>query len=727
MTTRFKALDEFANREIPEVVFPSNKTSDYFGKNVFSLKIMKEYMPKSIFKEIENAIQEGSIIDRKIADMVADSMKTWAVSKGATHYTHWFQPLTGSTAEKHDAFVSFNSDGTAIESFSGSTLAQQEPDASSFPSGGLRETFEARGYTAWDPSSPAFIFGTTLCIPTIFVSYTGESLDHKVPLLKAIKVLNDAAVDVCQMFDKDVIKVNITLGAEQEYFLVDRSLFLARPDLIMTGRTLMGHTSAKDQQLEDHYFGSIPTRVAQYMKDFQIEAYKLGIPLTTRHNEVAPNQFEVAPFFEELNLANDHNMMLMDLMNKVARRHNFKVLFHEKPFKGINGSGKHNNWSMLTNTGVNLLSPGKNPKSNLQFISFLVCIIKAVFENQDLLRANIASNSNRLRLGAAEAPPSIMSIFLGKTLSETLDNIEKQVKGGKMTPEEKTRMKLDVSRVPEILLDTTDRNRTSPFAFTGNRFEFRAVGSSQNCAAPMHAVILMVADKLIEFKNSVDSYVKKGLSKDEAIYQVIKEFIIASKNVRFEGNGYSDEWVKEAEKRGLTNIKIVTEALKAFVSKKSISLYKKYEILKEHELHARYEIELEKFFKKAQIESRILADLSINHIIPIAYEYQNRLIENVKGINDVLGKEAAKYGLSQLDSIKEISEHIQSIYKYVKEMVDERKKGNNMADIVKKASQYELKVCPLMDKIREHVDNLELIVDDKLWPLPKYRELLFSR
>jgi glutamine synthetase len=726
MTTRFSALNKFSKRNVPEKVRFNNKVSEYFGQNVFSMEKMQEYLTKETFGEIKKSMNDGKPIGRRYADQVAEAMKVWALSKGATHYTHWFQPLTGETAEKHDSFLTLEN-GKAIESFAGKNLAQQEPDASSLPNGGIRDTFEARGYTAWDPSSPAFVFGTTLCIPTIFISYTGESLDHKTPLLKSINTLNDAATKICQYFDKNVSRVSISLGAEQEYFLIDRALYLARPDLVQTNRTLMGHQAAKDQQLDDHYFGAIPERVALFMEDVQHEAYKLGIPLTTRHNEVAPNQFEVAPFFEELNLANDHNMLLFEVMESVARRHDFKVLFHEKPFNNINGSGKHCNWSVVTDTGVNVFSPGKNPKSNMQFLTFLICTLKAVHKHQDLLRASILTGRNKHRLGGAEAPPLIMSTFLGSTLSKTLDNLEKEITGDKMTPQEKTRMKLDVSRIPEILLDSTDRNRTSPFAFTGNRFEFRAVGSSQNCAGPMTIVNAILAEQLIDFKKQVDENIEAGLTKDEAIFKIIQKFIVESKDIRFEGNGYGEEWVKEAAKRGLTNVNSICEAAKTLISKEAVETFSTMNVLNEKEAHARYEIELEKYFLHTQIESRVLGDLAINHIIPVAYEYQNRLIENVEGLKNVLGAESDDFVVSQIETIKNISKHIQAIYADTHQMIEERKVANKFDNIIEKAKLYEEKVSPYIESIRKHIDKLELIVDDKLWPLPKYRELLFSK
>jgi len=727
-TIRFKAIETLMSRQAQNIEHPLKKTSEYFAENVFDKQRMREHLSKEAYKTVIDAIENGTKIPRKIADQVSSGMKAWAISKGVTHYTHWFHPLTGSTAEKHDAFFESSITDGVIESFDGDKLVQQEPDASSFPSGGLRNTFEARGYTAWDPSSPAFIFDNTLCIPTIFVAYTGEALDYKMPLLRASALLNDAAVDVCQYFDKNITKVNATLGWEQEYFLIDSALYVARPDIILTGRTLMGHASAKDQQLEDHYFGTIPSRVSAFMHNFEIEAYKLGIPIKTRHNEVAPNQFECAPVFEEVNLAVDHNMLLMDLMKKVARRHNFKVLFHEKPFKGLNGSGKHNNWSMLTNTGVNLLSPGKNPKSNMQFLTFMVCTIKAVYEHADLLRASIVSAGNEHRLGTAEAPPAIISVFIGNYLTKVLNELEQRVTDKKMTPDEKTELKLDVGRIPEILLDNTDRNRTSPFAFTGNRFEFRAVGSNANSAAPMTFLSLAVADQLKNFKKEVDIKIDKGIKKDEAIFQVIKDYIISSKPIRFEGNGYSEEWIKESEKRGLSNVKSTVEALGTLISEKTKMLCVKNNIFTERELKARYEIKIEHFTKKIQIESRVLGDLATNHIIPTVYKYQNQLIENVRGLKQVLDtKDFEQIAGIQLQTIKEISGRIALINIKVKNMVEERKTANALTDVYKKAQHYSQKVKPYLSEIRYHIDHLEMIVDNEIWPLPKYRELLFTR
>lgn len=724
---RFKALQELFSRQAMPVEYPSYRASDYFGVNVFNMSKMKKYISKEAYKSVEKAMQEGTGIDRKVADQVAAGMKEWAISRGATHYTHWFHPLTDATAEKHDAFLEITPDGEAFESFDGKLLAQQEPDASSFPSGGIRNTFEARGYTAWDPSSPAFVTGNTLCVPTIFVSYTGEALDYKTPLLRALNELDKSAVNVCQYFDKNVTKVISTLGVEQEYFLVDSALYQARPDLSLTNRTLMGHNSSKDQQLDDHYFGSIKERVAAFMKDLEIEAHKLGIPLKTRHNEVAPNQFECAPIFEETSLAVDHNQLLMDLMKKIAQRHNFRALLHEKPFAGINGSGKHNNWSMATNTGVNLLAPGASPKRNLQFLTFLVNTIKAVYDNTDALRASIMSAGNQHRLGANEAPPSIMSVFIGKKLTQMLDELEVAVHEGKMTPDEKTELKLNIGKIPEILLDNTDRNRTSPFAFTGNRFEFRAVGSDENCASPMIVLNTAMANQLKEFKKEVDAIIEKGVKKDEAIFQVLKQYIIDSKNVRFEGNGYSREWEEEAAKRGLTNVKSAIESFKAYFSEKNIKLFESNNVLSRRELEARYEVRIEKYTMKIQIESRVLGDLAINHIIPTAIKYQTNLIENVKGLKELFDEqEFNNIAGARLELIKTISTYITSIKAKVKEMVDERKISNKVEDATEKAILYEQNVKPYLEDIRYSIDKLELIVDDEIWPLPKYRELLFN-
>jgi glutamine synthetase len=723
---RFKALEAVLTR-IPQPVQQSGKVSEFFGENVFGIDAMREFLSEEAFGSVKDAMEKGTSIDRKIADQVAASMKAWASSKGVTHYTHWFQPLTGTTAEKHDAFFEPTGNGRAIERFGGGSLVQQEPDASSFPNGGIRNTFEARGYTAWDPTSPAFIMGKTLCIPTIFVSYTGEALDYKTPLLKALHALDQSAVDVCQYFDKNVTKVTATLGWEQEYFLVDTALYNARPDLMLTGRTLFGHAPAKGQQLEDHYFGSIPDRVAAFMRDFEIEALKLGIPVKTRHNEVAPNQYECAPVFEEANIAVDHNQLLMDVMDKVAIRHNFRVLLHEKPFSGVNGSGKHNNWSMGTNTGKNLLSPGKTPKTNLQFLTFFINTIKAVHEHADLLRACIASANNDHRLGANEAPPAIMSVFIGTQLNQVLDELEKKVKG-KMSADEKTALKLGIGKIPEILLDNTDRNRTSPFAFTGNKFEFRAVGSSANCAHAMIVLNTIMADQLKKFKKEVDTLIDKNVDKDEAIFQVLRNYIEDSKKIRFEGNGYGEEWVKEAKKRGLANIKTTPHALDAFVSKKTLKLFEDLHIMNDREQHARYDIYLETYTKKIQIESRVIGDLALNHIIPTAIKYQTSLIENVEGLKDIFGgADFKKAAAIQIDMIKEISEHITTIKTNVDAMIEERKKANAMTDVKKQAVAYCDRVKPYFDVIRYHVDKLELLVEDESWPLPKYRELLFTK
>lgn len=726
---RFRALAEAQSRLPNPVTPPKAKISDYFGENVFDKGTMQKFLSKESYRQVLEAIDSGQQIERRVAEQVATAMMAWAISKGATHYTHWFQPLTGSTAEKHDSFFELAGDGKAIENFSSSALVQQEPDASSFPSGGIRNTFEARGYTAWDPTSPAFIMesssGKTLCIPTIFVSYTGETLDYKAPLLKALHELDQAAVPVCQYFDKDVTKVSATLGIEQEYFLVDAALYNARPDLETCGRTLFGHIPAKGQQLEDHYFGSIPSRVYAYMVEFEIEAFKLGIPLKTRHNEVAPSQFECAPVFEEINLAVDHNQLLMDLMEKVARRHNFKVLLHEKPYAGINGSGKHNNWSLVTNTGTNLLSPGKSPKTNLQFLTFFITTIKAVYEHADLLRASIASASNDHRLGANEAPPAIMSIFLGSQLTTILNDLEKAVGKEKMTPEEKTQIKLNIGRIPEILLDNTDRNRTSPFAFTGNKFEFRAVGSSANSSNAMLVLNTIVANQLREFRKDVDALMDKNVKKDEAILKVLKKYIVDSKNIRFEGNGYGDEWVKEAKRRGLSNIQTTPEALDAMVSKKSMELFSVNNIFSHRELEARHEIVLETYMKKIQIESRVIGTITLNHIIPAAIRYQNELLKNVEGLK-AAGMKPGAYA-TQMELIREISEHLSVIKTKTDEMTEARKKANKIENARSRALAYCNDVKPFFEEIRYHVDKLELMVDDTLWPLPKYREMVIVR
>ena len=714
-------------KEAVKMDFPAGRVSDFYGELVFSDEAMKKYLQPSVYKAVKSAIAKGELIDRTIADGVAAGMKAWAIDHNVVHYTHWFQPLTDGTAEKHDGFINYGPDGRVIEEFAGKHLAQQEPDASSFPNGGIRQTFEARGYTAWDVSSPAFIVGSTLCIPTIFISYTGDALDYKTPLLKALHAVDKAAVDVCQYFDKNVTKVYSYLGWEQEYFLVDLGLYMARPDLMLTGRTLMGHSSAKDQQLEDHYFGSIPERVAVFMRDLEVECQRLGIPVKTRHNEVAPNQFELAPIYEEVNLANDHNQLVMDVMKRLARHHGFEVLLHEKPFAGVNGSGKHNNWSLGTDTGVNLFAPGKNPKGNMLFLTFLTNVMAAVYKGQDLLRSMILNASNSHRLGANEEPPAIISIFLGTQLSAMLNNIVEKVSDSKMSPEEKTALKLGVGRLPEILLDNTDRNRTSPFAFTGDRFEFRAVGSSANCAGAMTAINAMVAEQLVEFKKEVDGLIEKGVKKDEAIFQVIRKLIIESAPVHFDGNGYSDEWKAEAAKRGLTNITSVPESLSKMVEPHAKKILVESGILSERELAARHEVELEKFVKKVQIEARVMGDLVINHIVPTALAYQNVLIKNVTGMKEVMGAEADALTENEKQLIRKVSEHVIAIRSKVQQMIDARKVCNKIEDIEAKAFAYDKDVRPCLDEIRYHVDKLELIVDNEMWPLPKYRELLFFR
>jgi glutamine synthetase len=725
---RFKALASAYNRKATPYAKPKKPVSEYFGINVFDGKKMKKYLSTEAYEHVLEAIEKGTKIDRKIADQIASGMKAWAVEMGATHYTHWFQPLTEGTAEKHDAFIDIDSDGDVLESFSGKLLAQQEPDASSFPSGGIRNTFEARGYTAWDPSSPAFIIGSTLSIPTIFVSYTGEALDNKTPLLKALHAVDKAAVDVCQYFDKDVNKVIATLGVEQEYFLIDEALYNARPDIVLTGRSLMGHASAKDQQLEDHYFGSIPERVSAFIDEFETEAYKLGIPIKTRHDEVAPNQFECAPIFEECNLAVDHNVLLMDMMRRIGRHHNFAVLHHEKPFNFINGSGKHCNWALATNTGVNLFSPGKNPKTNLQFLTFLINTLKAVHKHADLLRASVATPGNAHRLGANEAPPAIISAFIGKQLTDMLNRIEKKVTNEKMTPDEKIELKLSVIKVPHILLDNTDRNRTSPFAFTGNKFEFRAVGSSANPAVPMTALNSAVADQLIEFKKDVDKLVEKDVKKDEAIFQVLRQYITESKPIRFEGNNYSDDWKKEAKKRGLSNITDTVEALDAYLSTASKKLFVSLDVMTERENEARTHVRWDNYTKRVQIEARVMGDLVMNHIVPVAIRYQTELIQNVKGMKDLFDdKEYKELASARIELIRSVSQHVSYIKAKVTEMVEARKVANKIEDEREKALAYSTKIFCFLDDIRYHVDKLELIVDDEYWPLPKYREMLFIR
>lgn len=723
--TRFKAIKE-SNTRLVIAIEENGRRSDYFGKNVFNAKRMLQYLTKDALESVNNAISSGSKIDRKIADQVAEAMKGWAISMGATHYTHWFQPLTGATAEKHDAFFDLLSDGTALEKFGGGQLVQQEPDASSFPSGGIRNTFEARGYTAWDPTSPAFIYGTTLCIPTIFVSYTGEALDNKAPLLRALSAVDEAATAVAKYFDKTVAKVNATLGWEQEYFLIDRSLAQARPDIVLTGRTLVGNAAAKGQQLDDHYFGVIPNRVLSFMSDLEKECTKLGIPVKTRHNEVAPNQFELAPVFEEANLAVDHNLLLMDVMDKVADKHSFKVLFHEKPFAGINGSGKHNNWSLSTDTGVNLLSPGSTPMKNLQFLTFFINTIKAVDSYEELLRSSIASASNDHRLGANEAPPAIFSVFVGSQLSRVLDELE-GVSKGKLSPEEKTELKLNVvGKIPEILLDNTDRNRTSPFAFTGNKFEMRGVGAKTNSAKPMTILNTIVAKQLQEFKKEVDALIdKKGLKKDEAVFNILREYIKTSKRIRFDGDGYSQEWENEAKKRKLSNNKNTPDALQILTSKESIALFKATKVMSEVEVGARYQVELDTYILNLQIEGRVYSELVYGYIIPAAIAYQNKLISNVSGLKDIYGAAHKNFSEGQLAMIEEIGEELRELKKMTDAMTEARKKANGLSDSKKKAQAYCNEVRPYFDKIRKHSDALEKLIADELWPLVKYRELLF--
>jgi glutamine synthetase len=724
---RMQAYYDVLHR-IPKPISYAGKVSEIFGENVFNADVMREYLPGEAYKSMMASIDKGIQLDRKMADQVASAMKDWSLTKGATHYTHWFQPLTGSTAEKHDAFFKPVGPSRAIERFDGELLVQQEPDASSFPNGGIRNTFEARGYTAWDPSSPAFVVDKTLCIPTIFIAYTGEALDYKMPLLKALYAVNEAAVDVCQYFDRNVTKTIATLGWEQEYFLVDKALFNARPDLMMTGRAVFGHASAKGQQLDDHYFGSITARVSAFMRDFEIESIRLGIPVTTRHNEVAPNQFECAPIFEECNLANDHNLLLMDIMEKVARKHDFRILFHEKPFAGVNGSGKHNNWSLSTNTGVNLLAPGKNPKSNLQFLTFFVNTIKAIHDNADLLRAAIAGAGNDHRLGANEAPPAIISTFIGSQLTELLDKIEKNVKAGKMTPEEKTELKLNIGKIPQILLDNTDRNRTSPFAFTGNKFEFRAVGSSANCSSAMIVLNTIMARQLKDFKVSVDSRIGRGDSKDEAILKELQKLIKESKKIRFEGNGYGEEWVREAKRRGLSNLKNTPRALQVWANKDVQCLFEEMNVLTSREIMARQDIEFENYVHKIQIEARVIGDMIQNFIIPAAIQYQNKLIKNITGLIDILGNKAGKEASkSQTEIVSSISKHMSKMKELSDDMLISRKKANKIQRNEDKAIEYCDTVKVYFDEIRYHVDKLELLIDDEEWRLPKFREMLFTR
>ena len=716
---RFKALGEVEKRSTERVFPPNEQISDFYSEDAFTLDKMKATLSPDVYKKFAQAIKKGSKIDPETADAVASAAKMWALSKGATHYTHWFQPLTGTTAEKHDSFFDAIS---GIEKFKGTELAQQEPDASSFPHGGIRSTFEARGYTAWDPTSPLFIWGRTLCIPSVFVSYTGEALDYKAPLLKAMEAVGKAATKVCQYFDRNVTRVNASLGCEQEYFVVDKSLYNSRPDLVMCGRTVFGHNPARGQQLDDHYFGSIPSRIYNYMKDFEIEALKLGIPVSTRHNEVAPSQFEVAPLFEDVNVATDHNQLLMDIMSRVSARHNLKVLFHEKPFAGLNGNGKHNNWSLITNTGVNLFQPSSSARENLQFLIFLICTIKAVYDYNDLLRASIASAGNDHRLGANEAPPAIMSVFVGAELSAVLNELE-QSGNIKLNKGENMYMKLGIDKIPEIILDNTDRNRTSPFAFTGNKFEFRAVGGSDNVAAPMTVLNIIVADILTKFKKKTDGLIDKGEEKKIAIAKVLREFIINSRAVMFEGDNYSKAWAEEAEKRGLSNIKNTPRALKAYQSEEARAVFAKFGVLNDREIDARNEIRLENYIMKIQIESRIMGDLAYNHIMPTAVKYQNTLIKNAAGLKS-LGLENSEVK----KAIDRISELISVVSTEVNSMIEERKRINDIDETYGKAVAYCDDVKEkYFDKIRDAVDNLELLVDDKDWPLVKYREMLFLR
>lgn len=728
MNIRFEALKSaLAHKPVSPGEIPP-KVSDYFGTNVFSRYVMRDYLPDESWQLLTDAIDKNGPIEKKIADQVASAMKAWAISKGATHYTHWFLPLNGATAEKHDAFFTPLDANVSIEQFDGNQLVQQEPDASSFPSGGLRNTFEARGYSAWDPSSPAFIMDGTLCIPTVFIAYTGEALDFKTPLLKTLVQLDEIAVDVCQLFDRNITKVYPTLGWEQEYFLIDESLYYARPDLMISGRTLTGHIPAKGQQLEDHYFGAIPARVTSFMKEFELEAWKLGIPAKTRHNEVAPNQFELAPVYEEMNIAIDHNQLIMVVMDKVARKHHFRVLFHEKPFAGVNGSGKHNNYSLATNTGKNLLAPGHTPKTNLLFLTFFINIIKAVREHADLLHASIASAGNDHRLGANEAPPAIISVFIGQQLTQVLDDLEKRVKDRKMTPDEKTELKINIGKIPRVIFDNTDRNRTSPLAFTGNKFELRAVGSTANCAPPMIVLNAALTNQLREFKQEVELTMNKGIEKDEAIFKVLRKYIGECRPILFEGNGYGQEWVEEARRRGLSNFPNAPQALQAYISPKTIALFDKLQILSSRELHARHEIRLETYAKVLQIEARVLGDLAGNHILPVAIRYQNVLIENIKGLKEVLPKDLfEQHATGQIHTITKISEHITVIKESISDIIGRRKKANEIEDARLRAFEYCNQIKPLLEIIRYHIDKLEILVDDQMWPLPKYREMMFLK
>ncbi len=724
--TRFNAVEKASNRKAIEVVTPTQKVSDYFGENVFNRKAMQKYLSKETYQALTDAIDSCKPIDREVASHVAAGMRMWALEKGVTHYTHWFQPLTDGTAEKHDAFVELDGKGGMIEEFSGKLLAQQEPDASSFPSGGLRNTFEARGYSAWDPSSPAFIVDDTLCIPSVFIAYTGEALDYKTPLIRSIEALDTAAIDVCHYFNEEVRKVTTFLGWEQEYFLVDEDLYSARPDLSLTERTLIGHESAKNQQLDDHFFGAIPSRVQEFMKELEIECYKLGIPVKTRHNEVAPNQFELAPIYEECNLANDHNQLLMSVMKRVARRHNFSVLLHEKPFKGVNGSGKHCNWSMGTDTGINLFSPGKNREENLQFITFMVNTLMAVYKYNSLLKASIATATNAHRLGANEAPPAIISSFLGKQISEILDRFENSSIEDAIEVDEKKRLYLGFGQIPELLLDNTDRNRTSPFAFTGNRFEFRALGSSANCGSTMLALNSAVAYQLRQFKNDVETLRAQGKSKESAIFEVLKKYIKESKPIRFDGNGYGDEWKEEAARRGLDCENSVPLQYDAYLKPDVIKMFEETGVLSRIELEARNEVKWEMYIKKVQIEARVLGDLSLNHIIPVAVRYQSLLLDNLSKLQNTFSEgEYVEIAAEPKRLVRKIAGHICAVTRMVDEMVEARKKANRITDMRERAIAYHDSVAPYLDEIRNHIDELELMVDNQMWPLPKYRELLF--
>ena len=727
-TLRFRVVEKAFQAKPMEVPAPDKRPGEYFGKYVFNREKMFKYLPSTVFARLIDAMDNGAALDRQIADAVAEGMKRWASELGATHYTHWFQPLTEGTAEKHDAFVEHDGKGGMMEEFSGKLLVQQEPDASSFPNGGIRNTFEARGYSAWDPSSPVFVVDDTLCIPTIFIAYTGESLDYKAPLLKALRAVNKAAVDVCHYFDPNVKKVMAYLGWEQEYFLVDEGLYAARPDLLLTGRTLMGHEASKNQQLEDHYFGAIPTRVAAFMKDLEIQALELGIPVKTRHNEVAPNQFELAPIFEECNLAVDHNMLIMSLMRKVARTHGFRVLLHEKPFKGVNGSGKHNNWSLGTDTGTLLMAPGKTPEENLRFITFIVNTLMAVYKHNGLLKASIMSATNAHRLGANEAPPAIISSFLGSQLSKVLDHMEDSSTDELIALGGKHGMKLDIPQIPELLIDNTDRNRTSPFAFTGNRFEFRAVGSEANCASAMIALNTAVAEQLTEFKKEVDELIEKGEPKISAIIQVIRKYIKISKPIRFDGNGYSDEWKEEAARRGLDCETSCPVIFDQYLTEDSVRMFESAGVMTRKELEARNEVKWETYTKKIQIEARVLGDLVMNHVVPVAIEYQSKLIDNVYKMKQIFPtEEAEKLSAENMAIIRKIAEHTSYIKEHVDTMVEARKVANKIVDERAKAIEYHDKITPMLEQIRYHIDKLELIVDDQMWTLPKYRELLFIR